>query len=265
MSLGTFGIDLLALGAHPDDVEICCGGLLLQLARSGYKTGIIDLTEGELGSSGDVPTRRKEAEAAAEILKLHTRRNLALPDGWVTPWFGAEASESVRAESQLTKVVKLLRELRPEVVVIPHTHGRHPDHGAAALLLRKAIFLAGVKRFPAGAEDTPWKPRQVLHYQMRFAFRPSFVTDITDVIEEKVKAIQCYSSQVDRSKSTAATTINSPLSLSSLRHRDGYYGAMIGTAYGEPFFIQNALPVPDPVSLFRESTGEALLFPEDPS
>lgn len=260
-----FGIDVLALGAHPDDIEICCGGLLLSLGKKGYQTGIIDFTQGELGSSGDVPTRQKESAAAAKVLGLSLRRNLSLPDGWLTPWFGSDLNETDRKESQLNTVVSVLRELRPEIVVIPYSHGRHPDHSSASQILRKAIFLAGVKRFPCGEESTPWKPKQVLHYQMRFAFRPSFVMDISDVVDQKYEAIECFSSQVNRSQSTAKTTINSPLSLSSLRHRDGYYGGMIGRPCGEPFFMQNALPIADPVALFRQHEGEPLFYPEDPS
>jgi len=260
--------DLAAFGAHPDDVEFSCAGLLIKLGRLGYRTAVVDLTEGEMGSRGDVPLRRKEAAAAAAVMGLAHRENLGLPDGSLNGY--ASASPEGADSAQLQKTVSCLRRLRPEVVVIPYGKCRHPDHAAASMLLTRAIFMAGLHKYHP--EEKAYVPNQVVYYQMRYQFRPSFVVDISEVSREKLQALQCYSSQLglgregkfESDPAAPETLIASPLTLSSLEARDRYFGAMIGTTHAEAFLTRNAVPVDDPVAHFRRNSGKAaLVFPEE--
>lgn len=263
-------IDLLAFGAHPDDAEICCGGLLASAAKRGHRTAIVDLSRGELGSLGTPELRAAEAERAARILDVAHRENLGLPDGWIFPYSGYDADAAERpAISQLTKVVGVLRRLRPTVVLIPWAHERHPDHEAASALLDKALFFAGVRKFPAGngkPDLPPFSPAEVLYYPMRYDPEPSFITDISDVVEQKGEAIRAYASQLTRSApvledpSHPSPLIASSLTLEAFEARDRAYGARIGTRAGEPYVCRGTLNLPDPVSFFRETPTRGALF-----
>ena len=241
-------IHALAFGPHPDDVEICCGGLLIKLAEAGHKTAIADLTQGEMGTQGTVETRKAEADAAAKILGLSHRENLALPDGGIKD-----------EPEQIAKVVEVIRRLKPEVILAPYWQGRHPDHVEGSNLITKSVFYAGLKNFQAKGEA--FTTNQVLYYQMRYSFRPSFITDITGLAEKKMQAIQCYQSQVTRDGSGPQTLISFPLSLSSIDARDRYYGAMIGCMHAEPYLTRQIPRIDDPINHFRESpTKNALLY-----
>lgn len=245
-------MDVVAFGPHPDDVELCCGGLLLNLADKGYQTGVIDLTRGELGSNGTPELREKEAAAASKVLGLSHRENLGLPDGWLSPWPNpVDESFNQRTDTPIAKVVEAIRRLRPEIVLIPWEEARHPDHSAASALLTKAVFLAGVAKFETEPSTERFVPRQVLYYQMRYRFHPSFIVDISNVAERKWEAVHCYGSQFQRKESSAATLINSNMALEALESRDRYYGAMLGVRHGEPFLCRNTLGMKDPVAFFR--------------
>jgi bacillithiol biosynthesis deacetylase BshB1 len=192
-------LDLLAFGAHPDDVELCCGGLLAASAARGYRTGIVDLSRGELGSSGTPEIRAAEATRAAQILGLAVRENLALPDGWIDPGAGYDLGPEQRAaHAPLAKVVAVIRRLRPYMVVYPWTHERHPDHEAAGALVGKAVFFAGVRKFPGGpAAPLPvHHVKEALQYPMRHDLVPSFIVDISAVVDRKAAAIAAYASQL---------------------------------------------------------------------
>lgn len=249
-----YGLDVLCFSPHPDDAEIWCGGFLLQMSRSGYSVGVADMTFGELATGGNHQTREQEIANATEILGLAYRGNLRLPDGNISPY----------DETQLNAVVELLRDKRPELVLIPHYHTRHPDHGATSELLSRAVFFAGVKNYQPTLGGGKFTPKQVLHYQMRYEFRPSFVVDVSDVHEQKIKAIGCYASQLHRPdmKPEDETLIGSPLAVRAIAARDSYYGAMVGVSHGEPFLVSNMLALKDPLKHFRENpnTG-ALIFP----
>lgn len=261
-----YGLDVLAFGPHPDDVELCCGGFLLNMADQGYRTGVIDLTQGELGSNGTPELRAQEAAAAAQVLGLSLRENLQLPDGWINPWSAYDNETHQRTTaSHLTRVVEALRRLRPELVLVPWKEARHPDHCATSELLTKAIFFSGVRKFATEPATLPFVPRQVLYYQMRYKFHPSFVVDISNVAERKWQAVHCYQSQFQRSEHTVATLINSDQALQALESRDRYYGAMLGTTYGEPYLCRNTLGMKDPLEFFRQNPYTQPHFFEIPS
>ncbi len=263
-------LDLLAFGAHPDDVELCCGGLLALSAARGHRTGIVDLSRGELASSGTPEARAVEAARAAGMLGLQVRENLGFPDGFIHPYSGYDAPADARPElSQLCRLVAVLRRLRPAVVVIPWRHERHPDHEAAAALLEKAIFFAGVRKFPTGDDPAlpPYSPLEVLRYPMRYELAPSFIVDISAHVEQKAAAIAAYGSQLrpppppaPAAPLTARPLIASPLTNDAFTARDRYYGAMIGVAAGEPYLARGQLGLKDPVQHFRDNPSTGALF-----
>ncbi len=255
-------LDLLAFGAHPDDVELCCGGLLAASARRGYRTGIVDLSRGEMATAGTPELRAGEAQRAAGILGLTVRENLGFPDGWIHPWSGYDLeSESRPARSQLARTVEVLRRLRPAVVLIPWTHERHPDHEATSALLTKALFFAGVGKFVTSPEQPKFTPLQVLRYPMRYELEPSFVVDISEAAEQKAQAIAAHVTQLGRGGAPVpGTLIGSPLTLDAFEARDRYYGAMIGVRAGEPYLARGPLGLTDPIAHFRANAFPGALF-----
>ncbi|WP_164018914.1 bacillithiol biosynthesis deacetylase BshB1 [Pyxidicoccus trucidator] len=259
----SYGLDVLAFGPHPDDVELFCGGLLARMAGQGYRTGIVDLTRGEKSSRGTPETRAQETEAASQALGLSLRENLGLPDGWLSPWAGFDAPETERARtSAVARVVEVLRRLRPELVVVPWEEERHPDHEAASALVTRALFFAGVRKFEAEPPGAPFTPRQVLYYPLRHLAEPSFVVDVSSVYERKRAAVRCYASQVQPRPDAPPTLVGSPLSLSSLEARDAFYGAQVGVAHGEPYVVRETLGLADPVDHFRRNSfAKPLFFP----
>ena len=251
-------LDAIFFAPHPDDGEIFCGGAIAKLSQS-YKVGLFDLAEGELASRGSVEDRKRESAAASEILGISHRENLKLPDGFINPNHQTESGLK-----QLETVVNKIRAHKPKVVFAPYWQGRHPDHVATSELITKACFYSSVKKFSpnSGKAHTP---NQVAYYQFRHEFRPSFVMDISDVVEKKIESIRCYQTQIDpeqKDENAAKTLISSRFTLSSIDARDRYFGAMIGVSHAEPFLIKTALPVNDPVSFFDKNPAtSALIFP----
>jgi bacillithiol biosynthesis deacetylase BshB1 len=253
-------LDCLAVAPHPDDAELCCGGLLAALSARGYRVGILDLSRGELASQGTVEQRAGEAEVAAELLGLVHRDNLGLPDGGID---GRDAE-------QLRLLVSALRALRPELVLAPYERARHPDHEQAAELTRRAVFNAGLRRYEA-AQLPAFRPRALLHYEMRVELTaPSFVVDISAHAETKRAAIEAHASQIRADPGAAVATaggqrvgtlVSSSSTLGLVDARDRRYGAMIGAAHGEPYWSREVLAVDDPLALFRATPGPAALFP----
>lgn len=233
-------IDLLAIFAHPDDAELHCGGTLLRAADQGYRTAILDLTAGESGTRGSPEIRRREAERAAEILGLATRRNAGLPDG------ALENSPAARAT-----VARFIRELQPLTVILHGPAGRHPDHRAAHQLGRDACFIAGLRRAPI--EGSAYRPAKVIFattYQEEPA-KPSFVVDISDYIERKLDAIFAYESQFDERTLHAGDVFGGhtrPLR-DQIRAHCAHYGSLIRRDFGEPFLTLETLRVDDVVRL----------------
>ena len=241
-------LDVLAVGPHPDDVELFCGGTVVRLVQLGHRVGVLDLTKGELASNGTVDTRRDEAAAAAKVMGLAMRDNLGLPDGHISSGDDAE---------QVRTVVSAIRRLRPELMIVPWLEARHPDHAAAGHLLRRAVFMAGLRRYATGSAmrastDEPFRPRTVLFYQNRHRFTPSFVVDTTAAEKTKTEAILCHRSQVQPGAGAAPTLVASADALAAVEARDRYYGSFIGTTYGEPFRVESTMSLNDPVRHFRD-------------
>jgi bacillithiol biosynthesis deacetylase BshB1 len=231
-------VDVLAIAAHRDDVELTCGGTLMKLARQGRRTGIVDLTQGEMGTRGSAATRAEEASRAASILQVQQRENLALPDAAI-----------VNSPDTRRALAVVIRRLRPQVVIAPAPRGRHPDHGVAAQLIRDACFLAGLTKLEP--EHPPHRPRKVLH---AIAYRedhekPTFVVDISAEFEAKMEAIRCYASQFDGAVQAGEVYPNGEPLYDVIRHQAAHYGSLIRCQYGEPFFTSETMRVDDLMAL----------------
>lgn len=253
MSETTEPMHVLVFGPHPDDAELFCGGLLASMAMRGYRTAVVDLTRGERASAGTPEQRAGETTHASAVLGLIHRECLGLPDTGIDPWDGVDPAR--RAGSQLGLAVACIRRLRPELVVVPHTEARHPDHAAAGALLLKALFYAGVRGF---LDSTPTHtPRQVLAYPERIDVAPSLVVDISAVADRKMEAIRCYRSQMTRPADAAeGTLVSSPLMAPFIDARDRMAGARIGVAHGEPYLLHGTMGLTDPIDHFRRTPGE---------
>ncbi len=215
-------VDVLAVAAHPDDAEVGCGGVLALCARSGARTAIADLTDGELSTNGTPELRAREASEAAEILGVATRVPVGLPDG----------SVGVGAD-QLDVVVELIRRLRPRIVLAPYpVDDRHPDHAAAGRLVRSASFFAGVAKKASGE---PHRPDRLYHYMLHHVFEPTFVVDVSPVWEQRLAAILAYRSQFAHKVTEQRTAIGGSSFLDFLTARATVHGAMIGVPRGEAY------------------------------
>jgi len=226
--------DVLAIGAHPDDVELGCAGLLLGLKARGYRFAILDLTAGEMGSRGSREERAAEAKAAAELLGAGGRECLGLPDTKV-----ADSDGAVRL------VVQAIRKWRPRLVVAQDEHDEHPDHAAGARIVKKACFLAALARFEA--EGAPHRVGRLIRYSRHSWFEPSFVVDISDQVEQKLAAIRCYGSQFTRIEAGVKTPISAPDYEDDLRAFWRFFGTSVGALYAEPFAMDGAPQLSDPI------------------
>ena len=231
-------IDLLAVAAHRDDAELTCGGTLIKAARQGYRTGIIDLTQGEMGTRGSAATRAAEASRAAEVMGLAARENLDLPDAGI-----------VNDPPTRERLARAIRRFRPRVVIAPAPTGRHPDHIVASQLVRDACFVAGLAKL---APDMPkHRPHKLVH-TLSFrqdAPKPSFVVDISDDFERKLEAVRCYDSQFSGVTQAGEVYPNGEPLYDVVRHYAAYYGALIRRRYGEPFLTVETMLVDDIVAL----------------
>lgn len=231
-------LDLLAIAAHPDDVELTCGGTLLKMAQKGYKTGILDLTEGEMGTRGARETRAKEAAAAAKILKVSWRGTLGVPDSDVQP----------TRENKL-RLAEVIRELRPRTVILPYWEARHPDHYHASTLGYEGCFLAGLKQLPM--EGEPHRPFKILYATSFEGMPATFIVDVTKQYETRRRAILAYGSQFRPAKSEKKQKVY--LAIDELDPKMDllarHYGQRIGVKYGEPFLQKELMEVEDIVAL----------------
>ena len=237
-------VDLLAIAAHRDDVELTCGGTLAKAAQAGHRVGILDLTQGESGTRGDAMTRAAEADRAAKVLGVAVRLNAALPDAHL------QNDEPSRA-----RVVELIRVTRPRVVILPFPVGRHPDHRIASELGRDACYLAGLAKYGAPGEENPHRPFKIL-YALAYRedpVKPSFVVDISEVFEAKMSAIRCYGSQFDGAKAAGEIHPTGQDLYELIRVQSAHYGSLIRTRYGEPFFCYETLEVGDVLQLGVQS------------
>ncbi len=232
-------IDILAIFAHPDDVELTVGGTLLKMKSLGYKTGALDVTQGEMGTRGTVEIRAEEAEEAARILKLDVRENLELPDGHVFV-----------TDEERTRMVRVLRRLKPKVILTHQTDDPHPDHNHIAHLVREAARLSSMQKYDGAFGQERIQVPMVAHNIFSQRVVPSFIVDISDFLEEKTAAIRAHSSQFYNPDSTEPETrLTSKDFIVELENRSRYFGSLIGVKAGEPFFVREALNIDDPVAL----------------
>jgi bacillithiol biosynthesis deacetylase BshB1 len=232
-------LDALAIGAHPDDVELVCGGTLLKLASLGYRVGILDMARGESGTRGSAEIRAGEAEAAARELGLVVRDNLELPDAHI--WLD---------EDSRVRMVRKLREYRPRVVFTHYWEDPHPDHAHTAQIVREAAHVAGLAKYDAETGQERFRPQTVAHFMFPRTVVPSFVVDITEFAEQKSSAIMCYRSQLfDPSSTEPETNISTEGFLRRLEARQRFYGSLIAVEHAEAFIVREAINVHDPIEL----------------
>ena len=220
-------VDLLAIGPHPDDIEIGIGGLVAKHVAVGHQVGLCDLTAGEMGSNGTVQERLAEADAACDVLGAAWRVNLRLPDRAI----GTDPGH-------LRAVASLVRRAQPRVVAVPYWSDRHPDHVAASHLLTEAIFNAGLRRYDADGEV--WKPQSVCYYFINDSAPPSFVVDVSDHYATKRRALGCFASQFRPTLSDAvATRLTSAGFTQLIESRDAQFGALVGVAFAEGIVVKH--------------------------
>lgn len=226
-------LDILAIGAHPDDVELGCGATVAKMVTKGKKVGIIDLTQGELGTRGSAEIRKKEATAAAEILGVAFRENLEFRDGFF-----------INDEKHQLKLIEAIRKYQPETILCNAIEDRHIDHGKGADLVEKACFLSGLKKIETGQEA--WRPKHIFHYIQWYPLRPNFVLDVSGYVEKKKQACFAYKTQFhDPTNSEPNTPISSKLFQESIENRAKDLGMLIGTQAGEGFMLNGYLGLKD--------------------
>lgn len=231
-------LDVLAFGAHPDDVELFAGGTMAKMSSLGYSTGIVDMTRGELGTRGTPAIRKQESSKAAGILRLKIRENLRLPDGRV----------SVTPEARL-KVIRKLRKYRPKIVLTHYWDDRHPDHANTSRLVGEAVHHSGLAKIKTG--QARYRPPVLLYFKLPATMVPSFVVDISDFIRQREDAIKAYRSQLfDPSSREPSTRLSQPDFLTNVENIHSYYGTLIGKKKGEAFHLKGILEVRDLVSHF---------------
>ncbi len=229
-------VDILAIGVHPDDIELSCAGTLLHHIELGKTVGLLDLTCGELGSRGSAEIRLQEANKASELLGAVVRGNLEMKDGFFE-----------YSKANVLKIVEILRLLRPEIVLANAVSDRHPDHGRAAKLTADACFYSGLRRIETeweGEAQEAWRPKVVYHYIQDHNLVPDFVVDITPYLDKKMDIVQAYKSQFyDPESSEPKTPISGKDFLNFIRSKAAMYGRAAGFTYGEGFTVARTLGV----------------------
>lgn len=233
-------VDILAIGAHPDDIELSAAGTLLKHRAMGYSTAIVDLTRGELGSRGTAETRKEEAAAAARILGLSERVNLKMADGFFT-----------HNEENLRLIIQQIRRFKPDIVLLNAVSDRHPDHGKGSKLASEACFLSGLRKIETtweGEEQEAHRPKFVYHYIQDRLIKPDFAIDVTDYVEDKFESIKAYKTQFwDPNSKEPQTPISGEEFFEFLRGRMAEFGRSIGVKYAEGFTVER---LPGVSSLF---------------
>lgn len=241
-------LDILAIGSHPDDVELSCSGTLISEIKRGKKAGVIDLTQGELGSRGTIETRYHEATEAAKIMGLSVRENLKMRDGFFR-----------NDEEHQLQLIKVLRKYRPEIVIANILEDRHPDHGRGGWLAYDACFFSGLRQVKTigddGAEQEKWRPKMLLHYIQDRFYEPDIIVDITDAWEQRMEAVRAYRTQFLPDGSTDPQTyISSPDFMESLSAIARLLGKRIGVKYAEGFVSKKSIGVKSLDALVLEET-----------
>lgn len=241
-------LDILAIGSHPDDVELGCSGTLIREIKRGKKAGVIDLTQGELGTRGTVETRYQEAADAGKIMGLSMRENLKMRDGFFQ-----------NNEDNQMQLIKVLRTYQPEIVIGNILEDRHPDHGRAGWLIYDACFLSGLKQVKTtgddGEEQEKWRPKMLLHYIQDRFYEPDVILDVSDVWEERVEAIKAYKTQFFSGSSDGDQTyISSPEFMEALTSRARLLGKRIGVKYAEGFVSKKSIGIQNLDALILHET-----------
>jgi len=231
-------LDILAFGAHPDDIELCAGGTLAKMAALGYAVGVVDLTRGELGTRGTPTIRAKEARAAAAILGLKIRENLRFADGGVTVTPAARI-----------KVIRVLRKYRPKIVLTHHWDDSHPDHVHTSRLVTEAVHHSGLAKIETGQDRH--RPPVILYFKLPLGMTPSFVVDISGYADRRNAAIAAYRSQLyDPDGGGLQTALSRPDFLTHVENVHSWYGTLIGKSKGEAFYFKGTLAIKDPLAHF---------------
>ena len=239
MSTTNVELDALAVFSHPDDAELSVSGTLLKLKSLGYRTGVLDMTRGEMGTRGTPEMRAEEARRAARILKLDVRLNLEQPDGHI--WLTEEARAAM---------VRVIRTHKPKVIFTAHWDDPHPDHATTCRIVREAARLASMRRYDEESGLEAVRMPSLAHSVFSRRVIPSFIVDVSDFVEDKMRAIQAHASQFFRADSQEPETrISEKGFLQQIEWRMRYYGSLIGAAAGEAFYVREALNVEDPVKL----------------
>ncbi len=239
MTSSNTGLDVLAVFSHPDDAELTVAGTLLKLKSLGYRTGVIDMTRGEMGTRGTPEIREREADNAARILKLDARLNLNQPDGHIWP-----------TEEARTALVRVIRSQKPKVLMTTHWDDPHPDHANTSRIVREAARLATMARYDEEANQTPVPMPAIMHSVFSRLVSPSFIVDVSEFVDEKMASIKAHESQFYQDGSSEpATRISAPGFVEEIEYRMRYYGSLIGVRAGEPFYVREALNVDDPLAL----------------
>lgn len=243
-------LDILAVAVHPDDAELGCGGTLLMEKLRNKKTGVVDLTKGELGTRGSAELRAREAAAAATIMQLDARENLGMADGFFE-----------NDEAHQRRLIAAIRKYRPEIVLANALDDRHPDHGRAGHLIKDACFLSGLRKIEtldnSGNPQPHWRPKYIFHYIQDRYIEPNFVYDISSVFEQKLEAIKAYTSQFhsdEYQKDEPQTYISTPGFLNSIIGRHAMLGKMIGVPYAEGFITQKMVGIDNFEALIQKDT-----------
>lgn len=235
-------LDILVLAAHPDDAELGCGGTIAKHVALGHKVGIVDFSQGELGTRGTIQTRAEEAAAAAEILGISVRENLLLRDGFFR-----------HTDDEIFKVVQAIRHFQPEIVLANAITDRHPDHGKGAALASEACFLAGLAKIETkrdGKVQAAWRPKHLYHYIQSQLIMPDFVVDISTEWDRKMQSIKAYKTQFfDPNSNEPETYISKPAFLTFLQARAEEFGHAINVRFGEGFTKSHMLGVDSLFSL----------------
>ncbi len=254
-------IDFLAFGAHPDDVELGCGGTLIKLAQRGYRTAAITLTQGESGTRGTPEIRAREFDQAASLLRVSHHQQLDMPDAAIE-----------ETQFNKLKIVQAIRQWRPRLVATVHEQSRHPDHIHTSHLVRDAAMIAGLKNLdlsalPAARQNPqespgPWRPYRILYFPERYEVPISFIVDISEAFEEKMKAVRAHQSQFHGEHmdqfGTEQTSVTRPQFIEFIENKNRRWGDIIGVKYGEAFHIRETIRLDDPIASFGEWCAEAI-------
>lgn len=243
-------LDILAIGVHPDDVELGCSGTIINEIKRGKKVGVVDLTQGELGTRGTVESRYQESANAAMIMGVQVRENLKMRDGFFE-----------NDEEHKMKLIAVIRKYRPDIVIGNVLHDRHPDHGRAGQLIAESSYLAGLSKINSldetGKSQERWRPSYVLHYIQDWYHEPDLLIDISDVFEQRMKAIEAYSTQFhtgEKSEEGPQTYISTPDFLDSVIARARMFGKRIGVKYAEGFICEKKIGIRNLDALIQNET-----------